>query len=72
MPGLTTWPQIDRGDNAVDLDLALLADRNLGDLADDRAIAFVDRYAAPASLAGRLTPVAFLGDGVEHAKEIRA
>src|SRR5262245_41146399 len=69
--GIDHVAAIDGGDNAVDLDLAFLADGDLGDLADYRAIALVDCYAAPASLAQRFTPVAFLGDGVEHAKEIR-
>lgn len=61
---------IDGRHDAVDLDLAFLAHRYLGDLADDRSVAFVDSDAAAAALTERLTPIALLRDGVEHAEEV--
>ena len=70
MPGLTTWPQSTRGDDAVDAHLALLADRHFGDLADDRVIAFENRDAAAAACRKRFSPIALLGDFVEHAEEV--
>ena len=47
---------IDARDDAVDPHLAFLADGHLGDLADDRVVAFEDRDAAAAALTGSGLP----------------
>src|SRR5262249_43225659 len=62
---------IDGRDNAIDLHLALLGHRYLGDLPDNRSVTFVDSNATTAPLTKRLTPVALLRNGVEHSEEVR-
>ncbi len=47
--GIDHVAAIDRRDDAVDPHLAFLADGDLGDLADDRAVAFMDGDAAAAA-----------------------
>ena len=61
---------IDAGDDPLDPDFAAVADRDLGDLADDRAEGLVDRDAPPDALGQRLAPVALVGELVEHGEEI--
>ncbi len=47
---------VDAGDDALDLDLAALADRDLGDLADDGAEGLVDRHARARPLSAAACP----------------
>src|SRR5207237_8660218 len=58
--------------HALDPDLAAAADAHLGDHADDRIVALVNRHAA--ALAGRhgLAPVAFRLERIEADEEVRA
>ena len=62
---------VDSGNHAVNAYRALLADRYFGHLPNNSVVTFVDSNAAAAAGTERLTPIAFLGDGIEHAKKIR-
>jgi hypothetical protein len=70
MPGLTTMPAIDGGNDTVDTYFAFLIDRHLGDLSDNRVVAFVDGDTAATAGWKRVAPVAFLRELIEHAKEV--
>src|SRR5208337_3753441 len=63
---------VDAGHHPLDLDRPAVLDRDLGDLADDRAERLVDRETPPDALGERLPPVALVGEGVEHGEEVRA
>jgi hypothetical protein len=62
-------PAIDGG-NDTDTYFAFLIDRHLGDLADNRVVAFVDGDTAATAGWKRFAPVAFLRELIEHAKEV--
>ena len=61
---------VDRDRHPLDLHLALLVDRHLGDHAHDAVVAFVNREAAALAGRQRLAPVALLGERVEHVHEV--
>ena len=62
---------VDPAHHALDLQLTVLAHRDLGHLADDGAEAFVNGHAAAPAAGQRRAPAGLLGDDVEDAQPVR-